>query len=92
MAFLLCGLKNTPVLAMQKCSKIGISILPPCFSKMCFHNGLSAAFLSNNVELAVAVMCQFARIIAGERKHDLTTKHQILWKEMYAYGLISIGL
>ena len=46
LAFLLCGLKNTPVLFMLKCSKIGISILPPCFSLMCFHSGLSAAFLS----------------------------------------------
>ena len=44
LAFLLCGLKNTPVLVMLKCSKIGISILPPCFSKICFHSGLSAAF------------------------------------------------
>ena len=45
LAFLLCGLTNTPVLTMLKCSKIGIAICPPCFSKMCFHKGLSAAFL-----------------------------------------------
>ena len=45
LAFLLCGLTNTPVLVMLKCSKIVISILPPCFSKMCFQSGLSAAFL-----------------------------------------------
>ena len=31
---------------MLKCSKIVISILPPCFSRMCFHRGLSTAFLS----------------------------------------------
>ena len=45
LAFLLCGLTNTPVLTMLKCSKSGIPIRPPCFSKMCFHKGLSAAFL-----------------------------------------------
>ena len=44
-AFLLCDLKNTPVFVMLKCSKVVISILPPCLSKMCFHNGLSAALL-----------------------------------------------
>ena len=44
-AFLLCGLKNTPVFAMLKCSKVVISILPPCLSIICFHNGLSAALL-----------------------------------------------
>ena len=46
LAFLLCGLTNIPVLFMLKCSKIVISILPPCFSLICFHKGLSAAFLS----------------------------------------------
>ena len=44
-AFLLCGLKNTPVIAILKCSKVVISILPPCLSRMCFHKGLSAVFL-----------------------------------------------
>ena len=31
---------------MLKCSKIVISILPPCFSRLCFYRGLSTAFLS----------------------------------------------
>ena len=45
LAFLLCGLTNTPVLLMLKCSKIEITSLPSCLSRICFQRGLSAALL-----------------------------------------------
>ena len=43
-AFLLWALEKIPVSSIRKCSNISTSILPSCFSLMCFQRGLSANF------------------------------------------------
>ena len=49
LAFLLCGLKKTPVWTISKWSNVSISIVPSCFSMMCFQSGFSFVLFSQSV-------------------------------------------
>ena len=58
LAFLLCGLKKIPVWIISKCSNISISILPSCFSIICFQRGFSFAFFSQSVRCSTPHQAQ----------------------------------
>ena len=72
LAFLLCGLTNTPVLLMLKCSKIEIASLPSCLSRICFQRGLSAALLLLSAALFL-FLCSTACVFFGAAflPHDI---------------------
>ena len=58
-AFLLWALEKIPVSSILKCSNISTSILPPCFSLMCFQRGLSAAFFWTSATYSSPLLKRF---------------------------------